>query len=304
MRRHNLLQPLQLSISFSQLSQIHRADKICRLELVTVECAFSDAPFRLSPARDVIQVRSEAILWQKERLLNIALAHMDDRFAKFAWIDADILFTNPNWAPACSRLLEDVPIAQLFEEIIQLPKDATIYDGIGLKFKSLAATISEDPSSLRNGYNQHGRTGYAWCARREIFKDGIFDACILGDSDHMIAHAAMGDWSSECIDLTFYTDLKQRANYEKWGRQFYAQVQGNVGYLPDTILHLWHGNTQNRRYRERAEKLARFGVDPDVDLRINSDLCWEWNTNRPSLHRYVAKYFELRNDDEEVQVKR
>ena len=44
------------------------------LPLVTIECAFNEAPFVLPASPDVLQVRSQSILWQKERLLNIALS--------------------------------------------------------------------------------------------------------------------------------------------------------------------------------------------------------------------------------------
>ncbi|MGH9553505.1 MAG: hypothetical protein ACRD3W_29250, partial [Terriglobales bacterium] len=98
---------------------------------------------------------------------------------------------------------------------------------------------------------------------------------------------------------TFYLDNKSRTYFEEWAVRFSHAIQGEISFLPETILHYWHGKPENRRYGERAEKLARFGLDPLVDLRLNSDLCWEWNTQRPMLHDYVAGYFKLRNDDDD-----
>lgn len=295
------------------------------LKLVTVECAFGDAPFQLESGPDTLQVRTNAVLWQKERLLNIAFAHVRDSFSKVAWVDADLFFANPNWAVEASSLLDKYPLVQLFESVVQLPKGATvangfvttrptskniseapvdiseigtdISEGTGKPARGFASIVSRDSSRLMQGYLRHGRTGFAWCATSAVLVHGIFDGCILGDGDHVMAHAMLGDWSSECIDLTFYTDQKSRAYFRQWAETFFEAVQGRISFLPDTIFHLWHGNPENRRYKARTEKLARFGVDPLVDLRLNSDSCWDWNTQRPALHDYVAKYFELRHDD-------
>ncbi|MFX5494217.1 hypothetical protein ABTD62_20980, partial [Acinetobacter baumannii] len=62
---------------------------------LTVECAFGDAPFDLPPSLDVIQIRSETLLWQKERLLNLGASWLPASCRFVAWIDCDILFDNP-----------------------------------------------------------------------------------------------------------------------------------------------------------------------------------------------------------------
>ena len=42
---------------------------------LTVECVFGDRPFVL-PEAGTLQVRSHAVLWQKERLLNLAITRL------------------------------------------------------------------------------------------------------------------------------------------------------------------------------------------------------------------------------------
>jgi hypothetical protein len=267
------------------------------IKLFTTECAFGDAPFQLERGENIFQVRSNAVLWQKERLLSIALEHVRDRFPKIAWIDADLFFTSANWLVDASALLNKYPLVQLFDSIIQLPQGATVYDGTGKRDAGFAAVISKDPTRLRQSYDRHGRTGLAWCARSSVLAHGIFDGCILGDSDHVMAHAMCSDWTSPCIDQTFFQDQASRAYFENWARRFSEGVTGEISFLSETILHRWHGNPENRLYAQRTRKLANFGVDPEVDLRLNADHCWEWNTKRPHLHNYVANYFEQRNDD-------
>lgn len=62
------------------------------------ECAFGNAPFELAPGDRIRQIRARDVIWQKERLLNLALAALPARITKVAWLDDDRLFSNPRWA--------------------------------------------------------------------------------------------------------------------------------------------------------------------------------------------------------------
>jgi hypothetical protein len=65
------------------------------IPLLTVECAFGDEPFVLSDSATVLKLRCQSVLWQKERLLNVAIATLPPTCTKVAWLDADILFERP-----------------------------------------------------------------------------------------------------------------------------------------------------------------------------------------------------------------
>src|SRR5258708_13711465 len=77
------------------------------LKLVLVELAFGENPHAVPGdwADRIIRVRSDSILWQKERLLNIALEQLPETCDKVAWLDADILFGNDQWVDETTRLL-------------------------------------------------------------------------------------------------------------------------------------------------------------------------------------------------------
>ena len=83
--------------------------------------AFGDAPFDLPAGPDVIQVRGPDVLWQKERLLNIAVSRLPARARKVAWLDGDLLFADPDWAGETARLLDDEPevFAQYWEAMAE-----------------------------------------------------------------------------------------------------------------------------------------------------------------------------------------
>jgi hypothetical protein len=63
---------------------------------ITVECAFGNAPFELPPSLNVIQMRANTLLWQKERLLNLAASWLPRSCKYVAWLDCDITFMNKN----------------------------------------------------------------------------------------------------------------------------------------------------------------------------------------------------------------
>src|SRR5262245_59277853 len=67
--------------------------------LLTVELTF-DGRFELSGDDADLMVRCTGgdVMWQKERLLNIALARLPTNCEHVAWIDCDVVFERKNWA--------------------------------------------------------------------------------------------------------------------------------------------------------------------------------------------------------------
>ena len=64
------------------------------IPILTVECAFGDDEFELPASLDVVRFRSNSVMWQKERLLNLAASWLPPECACVAWLDTDILFEN------------------------------------------------------------------------------------------------------------------------------------------------------------------------------------------------------------------
>ena len=46
-----------------------------------------------------VGVPCEGGLWQKERLVNVAIEHVPAACTVIAWLDGDILFSDPRWMP-------------------------------------------------------------------------------------------------------------------------------------------------------------------------------------------------------------
>jgi hypothetical protein len=269
------------------------------IPLVTVECALGDRPFELPAGAGVRRVRGRDVLWQKERLLNVAIEGLPDTCRKVAWLDADVLFENPDWAALAAARLDEFPVVQLFDRAVRLPRGAITDDGSGDTWSGFAAVYARQPQRLLSGdFAGHGHTGFAWAARREVLAGrGLYDACIAGSGDHMMAHAFCGDWTSACVDRIIGVANRHRSYFLDWCKAVYPRVRARVGFVPGAVLHLWHGEVGDRRYVDRNRELAGFGFDPAADVRVGADGCWEWASRKPGLHRWAAEYFGRRLED-------
>src|ERR1041384_5528640 len=114
--------------NFSRFADRMNRGKVAWLVL---ETAFDDEPFTLPPAQHVVHVRARHVMWQKERLLNLALERLPASCTKIAWLDCDILFDRADWLEATSDALDRHAVVQPFERVIRLPRGAISYEGTG-----------------------------------------------------------------------------------------------------------------------------------------------------------------------------
>src|SRR5215204_6644330 len=64
-----------------------------KVPLLTVELSFGAEDFELreGEADILVQLRGQDILWQKERLLNVALGELPSGCTKVVWLDCDVV---------------------------------------------------------------------------------------------------------------------------------------------------------------------------------------------------------------------
>ncbi|MBI1374624.1 MAG: hypothetical protein GC159_18045 [Phycisphaera sp.] len=277
------------------------------LPLITVELSY-DGVFRLADddAEMLIRIGGRDVLWQKERLLNIALRSLPDDCDKVAWIDCDILFADDGWVDAAAEALDRHAVIQPFSTMRELPRGATPEStepsAMLSEMTALAARLMREPMDdvLRRPakpLRRHSTAwGFAWAARRDVIEPhGLYDACIVGGGDRAMICGAMGAFEHAVEPLQM--NERWAEHYRAWAEPFYASVGGNVGCCDATAYHLWHGDFDNRRYRDRHEQLARFDFDPATDLTPAPSGCWAWRGNKPALHEWVRAYFEQRRED-------
>jgi hypothetical protein len=278
-----------------------------KIPLVAVELAYG-ADFELdeSDAEILIQLRGGDVMWQKERLLNIALDAMPDACTKVAWLDCDIVFGNEEWSGQVSRLLERFALLQAFERVHDMPRDfspgaLTKKAAEFSRFSVVSAIaagapafgcLAEDPP----GDRFKSARGHAWAARREILADrGFYDANILGGGDRAMAAAVFGHFGA--ASMAHRMTSSHLEWYLAWAKPFQATVGGAVSFVGGDVFHLWHGEMKDRRGIERHTRLNGFGFDPATDIAIDPNGCWRWASDKPELHEYVRNYFQRRRED-------
>lgn len=277
------------------LDGLHAAGVPC----LTVECAFGAAPFDLPASEGLLHVRARDVVWQKERLLNVAIGALPSECTKVAWLDCDILFDAPAWARETAALLDIYSVVQPFGTVVRLPRGMSHDDGRGKRWSSFGAVHLSNPALAGCGlFDPHGHTGFAWAARRAFLDSvGLYDACIAGSADHLMAHAFAGNIENDCVTGILGARGPYREHFLRWAARAERVVKGSLGSGLATIRHLWHGDDHHRRYKTRNAQLRRSGFDPDRDLRVGFDGCWEWQAADPPLRGWMIDYFAKRCED-------
>lgn len=289
-----------------------------RVPLATVELTFG-ADLELGPgdADILIQRRDGAVLWQKERLLNLVLQALPAGCRQVVWLDCDIIFEQQDWPERVGAALTRFPLLQPFRNVHHLPPGAGPDEAVAatssLSGTSLAATsllirpsvaaamaagkhVDEVFGRLTSGGSGIPTPGLAWAARRDLLEQhGFYDGCIIGGGDTAMACAAFSAFGH--VTRLHCMNEWQRARYMDWAGPFHRAVGGAVSFIDGDVFHLWHGAIDDRKTRQRHEGLQPFGFDPHEDIAIAATGCWQWATDKPQLHRYVRDYFAARKED-------
>ena len=242
--------------------------------LVTVELSHGDT-FELGPgdADILVQLRGGDVMWQKERLLNIAISHLPNECDYVAWLDCDVVFSRSDWAYAAILELDRASMCQLYRSVYHMARDAAISretalfcsDSLGY---AIASGLLSPADSFSYGVAENGGTnssstslkfkrGHAWCAHRDLLAThGLYDRNVVGGGDSLLAHAAAR--LEEDVIARHGMTPYHADDYRQWVARFSQQMRG-IGYIEGDLFHLWHGDLERRRYRERLQILSSSG---------------------------------------------
>lgn len=274
------------------------------IPLLTIELAYHQCELAATDADHLIQIRGADVLWQKERLLNIALQALPPECTAVAWLDTDIIFEQSDWHEQTLSSLETCVFVQPFEQMCQQTQGQSLTQLHRLipECCSVASAfchnqLASDYFSAPAGSFHSGVTpGVAWAGRRDLLDQlSFYDAMIVGGGDRAMFNAMCGQ--IEPFVQMYGLSPAHAAHYRAWAAPFYQQVQGRVGYVAGRLYHLWHGQKSDRQYQKRREILPAFGFDPLRDIQHAPGEAWCWSSNKPTLHAAVANYFNTRLED-------
>ena len=244
-------------------------------------------------------------------MLNVALDHLPAEAELVAWIDCDVVFKDEIWPRMAGKVLENVPITQLYRDFYDLPVDvdpasfippdgrsrnrslaSVLFDGLHIDDKNLTRPARGKSGALH---------GLAWAARTEEIKAcRFYDYCPIGSGDWAMTHAILG--RPDMVEEFMFMNAMERPHYRRWAGSVREVMGSEIGFIDTTIFHLWHGDVANRRYRIRHEEFSQFNFDPEVDIALvdignSSASAWRWNSDKPEMHDYLREYFASRKED-------
>lgn len=261
--------------------------------MYSVELAFGDKPFELEPDEFTWQIRTNDVMWHKERLLNLLSRRLPEHFTKIIWTDCDLVWPDqPDWFVHTSRLLDRYKIVQPFSVAEYMtPHGAVEF------FKEGVISVQKQHRDPFDFWQHH--PGFVWAARREFFtKFGLYDKPILGAGDAYMAFTFLGD-PRKVLDR--YTDQFSMCkelviDYMKWAEPVANYVAGQVSFVATKVQHQWHGSRKERRYHERMGLIKDF--TPARDLALDSNGLWAWSEQvKPEFKMALKNYFSARNED-------
>lgn len=293
-------------------------------KLYVVEAAFGERPHAITTANNPnhIQLRTSSEIWHKENMLNIGISRLPSDWKYVAWIDADITFARPDWVDETIHQLQHFHIVQMFSHAMDLAPDyAPTPDFYGtfakpaswaycyvhnlprantdLKKELLTGKMIFEKQLAGDGYSFstggfYFHPGYCWAARREAFDalGGLIDFSILGAADYLMAGCLTG-----LLSLPDSTAPSYNRWIQEWKMRADRYIRGNIGYVPGTVMHNWHGRKKQRGYRDRWKIFSDHKFDPELDLKKDWQGLYQLTDRTPGLRDDIRLFMRSRCED-------
>jgi hypothetical protein len=274
------------------------------VRLTVVECALGERPFEIDSNTNVhhVGVRNNTFTFNKECLLNIgiqAVMRLDQDAKYIATLDADIKFRRKEWAEETVHALQRFEVVQPWVTCYDLgPHDEHL--DVHHSFCDLwmhQKPIVQGPNAKYGPY-KFGHPGYAWAWRRSALASvGLLTTtAILGAADHHMALGLVGRVGESVPGTLTQGYIRPLLQWQTRA----ARLGKNIGSIPGTIEHQFHGPKVKRRYVERWEILHKWQFNPETDLMTNEYGVVELSGNKPGLRMDIERYFSERDEDANV----
>ncbi|MGO9109486.1 MAG: hypothetical protein ACLP9L_09650, partial [Thermoguttaceae bacterium] len=259
-----------------------------------------------------VQVRATDLseIWLKENLGNIGLRGLQPDAKYVAFIDGDLSFARPDWVQETLQRLQHYAAVQMFANVGFLDCDGKLIasnttrsfvdawssgDLVSAQGKETYEQPSQSPQP-----GDWGAPGGAWAWRRDVLDSvgGLLDANIVGSSDYWMATALIGR-TPDSLGNDYTPGY--RSCLLAWQDRALKHVRQNIGLVPGTVLHHWHGPFAARGYEWRWKILIDCQFDPAADLtRDGQGLLRLHDDGSPRflrLRNALRNYFAQRNED-------
>jgi len=270
-------------------------------EFWVAELALGNRPFEVTEACNPkhLQLRTTHELWHKERLINLAVNRLPPDWEYVAWIDADVTFLNHDWAHETIQQLQHYQIVQLFTHAMDVgPSGEPLeqFEGFAHSYV-MGRPLRKMNGGQKKGYygGKYFHPGYGWAYRRSAWNTlgGLLDINIVGGGDHQMAYGLIGR-----VDETIPVGSSHHYSraVKTWARNA-GLLRRDIGAVPGTVVHHYHGPKTSRGYHNRWRILTDSKFDPLTDLKNDWQGALALAGNKIQLRDDLRAYFRQRNED-------
>lgn len=294
--------PLRFTSRYNLFREFEKHVELnAEIELTVVELAFGDRCFEITKEDNPkhIQLRTSHELWHKERMINYAVTQLPADWKYVAWLDADVTFLNPDWAHETLQQLQHYSIVQMFTHAIDISPNGDpleFFEGFAYSWMKGKRTFPRlNGSTGTPYYGKHWHPGYGWAYRREAWDalGGLLDINIVGGGDHQMAYGLIGEIART---IPHGSTEQYSKMIKQWGDQASA-IKQNIGAVPGTLVHHYHGQKVKRNYHSRWKVLTGNAFDPVTDLKKDWQLMYALTGDKIKLRDELRNYFRARNED-------
>lgn len=266
------------------------------IRLYIVEIAFGSRPFICTKEGNPrhLQLRTSDELWHKENSINLMVQRFPKNWKYMAWVDGDITFMNEEIDKETIQQLQHYQIVQMFESVVNMGAKGQVMN----THKGFGSQYIKRPSyehDLKNRY-EFWHPGFAWAMTREAWNaiGGLIEFAILGAADHHMALCFIGQGRKSVPGNISKQYLKQIMEFEQRCNTF---IKRDIGFVPGTIFHGFHGKMKDRKYIERWSIITKNEFDPATDIKKDWQGLFIFDTDKPKLRDEIRAYMRQRNED-------
>ena len=198
----------------------------------------------------IIKGDRENTIWYKETLMNKMIDIVDTDY--IIWMDNDIIYESLEWLNNIDSIVRGKDFVQLYGTINYLDEDGEILES----YKSILSSGRDDIDRLLgDGY----KPGGSWIGMTSILKEKrFFEKMYVGGGDTIFLYGLFGIKNGYTLDAV----KKNNENIWKSAVDWIDSLDSyRIGYLNESIDHLYHGDLKDRNYNGRYERLSNFEID-------------------------------------------
>ncbi len=270
-------------------TNFHRFRDALTYPVTAVELSLNGR-FQCATEANDIRINGDArsIMFQRSRLVNLAIRRLPTNITKVAWVDSDVLFDDPEWLDKLSEKLNTVQVAQPFRMARYLDANDQVVRARP-SWCSIIGTGQDRWASSR---------GYAWGARIDALPQipmdeahvGLLDRQLISEDTVMAMSWAGFGLGGDVRDIS--------QTMEAYCRQWSGTRSRRVaGFLDGGVSHLYHGAYQ-QQHKEDREYLSQIKYDPYQDLQIDQTTgAYKWAPTRDRAIVYFLSTMLARDCD-------